>query len=280
MLSTNFQPPNSGCCSRNINRPAKFLLMGIARRSFQPAGRSSSPTRSKMCSQNSRTAENDYRTQLARFLNSFGLPWRPAAKVIPEAESESNPKNQTLEVGATPVDPRIMAVWEAEEFIRAFIDDNWTNHAVSISIECDIPIDELRSIGLLPEAEGSQACRRLIRVPVIHEEVSADLWKKLSQAAEESSQTSVTSRQLSEQESHGEKRKRNIQKTKQQMRHRRQKSTTSGTCAFCHNSCIPSNSTKKTKFFSRTAKKTPEEHGFWQHPTPPPKAPRPSRSLS
>jgi hypothetical protein len=83
----------------------------------------------------------------------------------------------------TAADQRLIAVWEAGEFIRAFINEDWSNHANYIRIDCHLTLAELHAIGRLPEPEGSLACRRLIGVPVIHEEVALSLWKKLADEA-------------------------------------------------------------------------------------------------
>ncbi|KAL2261085.1 hypothetical protein VTK26DRAFT_4720 [Humicola hyalothermophila] len=191
-----------------------------------------------------------------------------------------------------------MAIWEAEDFIRSFIGENWSSYAVSISIDCDIPIDELRSIGLLPEFEGFQACRRLVRVPVIHEEVAASLWKKLAEAAKEDAAARRSAEQAGCEEGEGEETaNRNTRRQKQQKRQKRREASRRGRCAYCHNNCTPFDDNPKTyigishrrtissntvKFFARTAKKNKkaaEEPGFWQQPTPT-KRPSSSRSMS
>jgi hypothetical protein len=46
-------------------------------------------------------------------------------------------------------------------------------------VECALPLDELHALGRLPRAEGLRACGRLVRVPVVHEEVALSLWEFL-----------------------------------------------------------------------------------------------------
>ena len=76
-----------------------------------------------------------------------------------------------------------LSIWDAEEFIRAFITDHWSHHAAYIKVDCALTLDELHALGRLPKAAGSRACQRLIRVPAIHEEVAASLWERLVEAA-------------------------------------------------------------------------------------------------
>ncbi len=76
-----------------------------------------------------------------------------------------------------------LSIWDAEEFIREFINDYWSNHAAYIKIDCDLTLDELHALGRLPKDAGLLACGRLIRVPAIHEEVAASLWERLVEAA-------------------------------------------------------------------------------------------------
>ena len=76
-----------------------------------------------------------------------------------------------------------LSIWDAEEFIREFITDHWSNHAAYIKVDCALTLDELHALGRLPQAAGSLACQRLIRVPAIHEQVAASLWENLVEAA-------------------------------------------------------------------------------------------------
>ncbi|KAL2150833.1 hypothetical protein VTH82DRAFT_7396 [Thermothelomyces myriococcoides] len=80
--------------------------------------------------------------------------------------------------------PGLLPSWEAEQTIRAFIDSHWPHRADHIRIDCRLTLPELRAIGRLPREEGFLACRRLVRVPAIHEEVALSLWEYLARETE------------------------------------------------------------------------------------------------
>lgn len=76
----------------------------------------------------------------------------------------------------------VIAVWEANEFLRAFAQRGWPDHWDSFSIHCNLSLDELQSIGSLERTEGIRACQRIVCVPVISEEVGTALWEHLATA--------------------------------------------------------------------------------------------------
>ncbi|KAL2140363.1 hypothetical protein VTI28DRAFT_3892 [Corynascus sepedonium] len=88
--------------------------------------------------------------------------------------------------------PELLSAWEAEEVIRTFIDEQWSHRADYIKIDCRLTLPELHALGRLPREVGSLACRRLIRVPVIHEEVALSLWEHLSEKARSAAVAFIT----------------------------------------------------------------------------------------
>ncbi|KAL2176218.1 uncharacterized protein P884DRAFT_203633 [Thermothelomyces heterothallicus CBS 202.75] len=80
--------------------------------------------------------------------------------------------------------PGLLPTWEAEQAIREFIDRHWSHRADYIKVDCRLTLPELRALGRLSREEGSLACRRLIRVPAIHEEVALSLWEHLAEEEE------------------------------------------------------------------------------------------------
>ena len=75
-------------------------------------------------------------------------------------------------------------VWQADDYIKEFLREQWDAHFSSIIVECPLTIDELYKLGDLPEREGTSQCRRLVRVPVINEQVGIALWEKLHEDAQ------------------------------------------------------------------------------------------------
>ncbi|KAH8888566.1 hypothetical protein GQ53DRAFT_871594 [Thozetella sp. PMI_491] len=73
------------------------------------------------------------------------------------------------------------SIWEAQDHLKAFVKERWGAHWALVTIECAIPLDELYELGRLPDREGTRACRKLVRVPVINEEIGIALWKHLAQ---------------------------------------------------------------------------------------------------
>ncbi|KAK2074472.1 hypothetical protein P8C59_008679 [Phyllachora maydis] len=70
-------------------------------------------------------------------------------------------------------------VWEATDFLKAFVKERWASHWPFITIDCGLTMEELRALGRLDKAQGIQECRRLVRVPVINEEIALALWTQL-----------------------------------------------------------------------------------------------------
>ncbi|KAI6375406.1 hypothetical protein MCOR25_002972 [Pyricularia grisea] len=75
-----------------------------------------------------------------------------------------------------------LAIWEACEYLRSFVRDNWGEGAEHAAvIECEMPIARIREFGRLPERQGTRSCTRLIRIPVLAEEIGHRLWRLLSE---------------------------------------------------------------------------------------------------
>lgn len=70
--------------------------------------------------------------------------------------------------------------WDAREFIEAFVREGWESYWSSITVTCDITLQELHNIGHLPRSQGTRECRKLLRAPVINDEIGTALWEKLA----------------------------------------------------------------------------------------------------
>ncbi|KAL2162096.1 hypothetical protein VTH06DRAFT_7881 [Thermothelomyces fergusii] len=96
--------------------------------------------------------------------------------------------------------PGLLPAWEAELAIREFIDRHWSHRADYIRIDCRLTLPELRALGRLSREEGALACRRLVRVPAIHEEVALSLWEHLAREAEEGGEKKVVEEEEDEEQ--------------------------------------------------------------------------------
>ncbi|KAK4127276.1 hypothetical protein N657DRAFT_687584 [Parathielavia appendiculata] len=184
---------------------------------------------------------------------------------------------------------RLIAVWDADDYIRAFVDEHWSNHAEHIEVDCNITLDELRTLGRLPPAEGSRACRPLIRAPVIHEEVALSLWEHLAAEArgldaapaeasnrEEASSMPTTS--IHSKSSRREVAKRFLKKGTTKKSSRRQPQAQESntyanlTCPFCSGRCLVSSAAQAAHTLTQPPPHQQEEdweEGFWQREEPP-----------
>ncbi|ROW08406.1 hypothetical protein VMCG_03312 [Cytospora schulzeri] len=72
---------------------------------------------------------------------------------------------------------------EAKEWIESMIRSSgrWDNHLSIIRIDCPHTTAELLELGRLPQPEGVKACRRMVRAPVIYDEIGCFLWEKLAE---------------------------------------------------------------------------------------------------
>lgn len=105
--------------------------------------------------------------------------------------SQSQPfESQPEEPTATPEEQqqeqnRQASIRAAHDFVYDTInsEDDWSSHMSLIRITCPHTLSELHALGNLPQDEGVAACRKLIRVPVIHEEIGLFIWTQLATLA-------------------------------------------------------------------------------------------------
>lgn len=97
---------------------------------------------------------------------------------------------------------RRYSILDARNYITSIIHANYEEHFwPMIRVECDLTVVELRDIGRMRQVEGLKACCRLIRAPVIYEEVALTLWQHLaSEQSRSASHGSGESRMGAEQE--------------------------------------------------------------------------------
>ncbi|KAJ4415319.1 hypothetical protein N0V82_007418 [Gnomoniopsis sp. IMI 355080] len=117
--------------------------------------------------------------------------------------SSSQPRIQPQSIQIQPAEPipppdeqddegeRQASISAANDFIHDLIasEDRWSSHMPLIRINCSHTLSELHALGHLPQPEGVAACRKLIRVPVIHEEISLFIWTQLATIARGSTST-------------------------------------------------------------------------------------------
>lgn len=156
-----------------------------------------------------------------------------------------------------------ISVWEAQEFIREFVQQRWPDHWDLFSIQCNMSLDELQTIGILDRTKGIQACQRIVRVPVISEEVGEALWEKLarsshttssrqtndegalsSQSSASASSTSIRScyavagrRHTRSERKQTKEMKRHEQKQKPRCQRKQQQPAAPRSCVFCGGIC-------------------------------------------
>lgn len=107
----------------------------------------------------------------------FRVRSRPSGNVDDHGSSSSNSTG-----GMT----RLERIWEAEDFVRQFVLEGWGQYVVDqATIQCDMTLCELRRVGRMQQTEGVRACRRLVRVPVLCDEVAYRLWTSLAAGEEE-----------------------------------------------------------------------------------------------
>ncbi|KAJ4393567.1 hypothetical protein N0V93_002780 [Gnomoniopsis smithogilvyi] len=80
---------------------------------------------------------------------------------------------------------RQASVCAANDLIRELIalEDRWSSHMSLIRVDCPHTLSELHALGNLPQSEGVAACSKLIRVPVIYEEIGRHIWTQLATVA-------------------------------------------------------------------------------------------------
>lgn len=136
----------------------------------------------------------------SRMKLSFNLQRKKSAQ---DERSSSQPRDQPQSIQLLLEEPvsspdeqdqeqeRQASIRAANDFIHDLVvlEDRWSSHMSLIRINCSLTLSELHALGNLPQSEGVAACRKLIRVPVIHEEISLFIWTQLATIARGSTLT-------------------------------------------------------------------------------------------
>lgn len=71
---------------------------------------------------------------------------------------------------------------DATEWIKSTIREQgrWEEHLSLIRVDCPHTMTELRQLGRLSKSEGTRQCRKMIRIPVLYDEIGCFLWEKLA----------------------------------------------------------------------------------------------------
>ncbi|KAG6363815.1 hypothetical protein INS49_008918 [Diaporthe citri] len=71
---------------------------------------------------------------------------------------------------------------DATEWIKSTIREQgrWERHMSLIRIDCPHTMTELRQLGRLSKSDGTRQCRKMIRIPVLYDEIGCFLWEKLA----------------------------------------------------------------------------------------------------
>lgn len=71
---------------------------------------------------------------------------------------------------------------DATEWIKNTIREQgrWEEHLSLIRVDCPHTMSELRRLGRLSKSEGTRQCRRMIRIPVLYDEIGCFLWERLA----------------------------------------------------------------------------------------------------
>lgn len=74
------------------------------------------------------------------------------------------------------------SVEDAAEWIKSTIREQgrWERHLSLIRIDCPHNMAELLQLGRLSKSEGTRQCRKMIRIPVLYDEIGCFLWEKLA----------------------------------------------------------------------------------------------------
>ncbi|KAK2597568.1 hypothetical protein N8I77_012347 [Diaporthe amygdali] len=71
---------------------------------------------------------------------------------------------------------------DASEWIKSTIREQgrWEEHLSFLRIDCPHTMAELLQLGRLSRSEGTKQCRKMIRIPVLYNEIGCFLWEKLA----------------------------------------------------------------------------------------------------
>ncbi|KAK4157071.1 hypothetical protein C8A00DRAFT_12090 [Chaetomidium leptoderma] len=238
---------------------------------------------------------DDSKTRGDAFTHFFRKYFRHSttAKSTPSSRRSSETSNSasigSIESSATylsieTANSSLLETWDADEFIRDFVNEHWSHHADYIKISCNITLSQLHALGRLTQTEGSLACQRLIQVPVIHEELALSLWEKLAEEArnaatakddklEEEAGVRVDTTELSHSKNSEPKttswKWKFLNQTKQPEQKEKQPTTITTTrhCPFCSSNCITYSQHEHQE--QQLEEEEEEDDTFWQRPEPP-----------
>lgn len=108
----------------------------------------------------------------------------PHLQLQPQTSQEST--EVPLSLPTPPVPSRQGSIRAAHDFLLDSIlsQPEWQAHGAHIRVDCPYTLTELHALGHLPRAAGLAACRRLVRAPVIHDDVALFLWTVLAESAQ------------------------------------------------------------------------------------------------
>ncbi|POS72284.1 hypothetical protein DHEL01_v209320 [Diaporthe helianthi] len=71
---------------------------------------------------------------------------------------------------------------DATDWIKSTIRDQgrWERHLSLIRIDCPHNMAGLLKLGRLSKSEGTRECRKMVRIPVLYDEIGCFLWEKLA----------------------------------------------------------------------------------------------------
>lgn len=106
----------------------------------------------------------------------------PNFLAIPTHRRQSRQTNEIISINQTEslVAAHRESRLKAREFVAEFVSERWGQHWNMISIVGGPTEAELLGFGRLPRNEGIRACCRLVRAPVIFEDIAVGLWERLS----------------------------------------------------------------------------------------------------
>ncbi len=111
----------------------------------------------------------------------FSKSTRPAS--LPPDLLDSQHHSAAMETCAGDKPPPVPdAIRAARIFLREFYSERWGDKNLHVQIECDLTMNEVRRLGYLNKEDGTRACRRLIQVAVLNDEVGHTLWTELAEA--------------------------------------------------------------------------------------------------
>ncbi|KAK3900897.1 hypothetical protein C8A05DRAFT_35447 [Staphylotrichum tortipilum] len=176
---------------------ASLTVHRLPASSNSPHRRLSTTSTTTLTTSSSRSSREEAATLFQPSLSSLGLP--PAAVLPSRRSSTSSSTAPTLVHSVTsststttrPFTPVptakdqqahadfLASLFDADALIRGYVLSAWEQHAEYVTVDSHLPMAGLVAIGRMGREDGVRACRGLVRVPVVHEEVVAGLWEFL-----------------------------------------------------------------------------------------------------